>query len=282
VLCDLFLRAFECTHEIEYLNKAISAGRDNIKPANLAHESFALHGLIQSLLTRLRLLNRRDDLNELMQLFPMTAKYHGAEFLRLLHLHEWASVAHNFGHLSASTAYDCAMSSMQAFLTFIPTLDMQHSQLVAMQLIPKTLPSRYAFYQIRAGQLKQAVETLERGRSLLWSEMRGQRTSISQIRSVDPHLANNFALVNRDLETLTLALSPKNDGNGRVIDIEVMDPFGGLVVRQRRLFDDREKLISQIPVLPGLDLPEATFLRHSPFSCTSWAGDHHQQLRVGF
>ena len=117
---------------------------------------------------------------------------------------------------------------------------------------------------------------------MLWSEMRGLRTSINQIRLVDPHLADNFATINRKLEMLTLDISPNNNVDGRDSDIEGMDPFGHLVVRQRKLFDDREKLISQIQALPGLDLPEATFLRHSPFSCTSWAGDHHQQLRVGF
>jgi hypothetical protein len=52
----------------------------------------------------------------------------------------------------------------------------------------KSLPFDYASYQIDTSQLKQAIETLERGRVLLWSEMRGLRTSLDQIRSIDPHL----------------------------------------------------------------------------------------------
>jgi len=42
---------------------------------------------------------------------------------------------------------------------------------------------------------------------LLWSEIRGLRTSINQIRIIDPHLADNLAAANRHLETLTLTLS---------------------------------------------------------------------------
>jgi hypothetical protein len=43
---------------------------------------------------------------------------------------------------------------------------------------------------------------------LLWSEMRGLRTSVNQIRIIDPHLADDkLAAANRHLETLTLTLS---------------------------------------------------------------------------
>jgi hypothetical protein len=73
-----------------------------------------------------------------------------------------------------------------------------------------TLPLDYASYQIRTGRLKQAIETLERGRVFLWSEMRSLRTSMGQIRSANSRLADEFAAVNRDLEKLTFAF-PSND-----------------------------------------------------------------------
>ncbi len=62
------------------------------------------------------------------------------------------------------------MSSMQACLTLSPTLDIQHTQLVvAMRDYIKSLPFDYASHQIQTSQLEQAIATLERGRSLLWS-----------------------------------------------------------------------------------------------------------------
>jgi len=103
---------------------------------------------------------------------------------------------------------------------------------------------------------------------------------IDQIRSVGPHLADHFAAVNRGLETLTLTILPESNVDSKYSDIDGIDPFGHLVVmRQRKLFDDREKLISQIQALPGPGFD--TFLpRHSPFSCTSWTGNHHQPFSM--
>ena len=87
------------------------------------------------------------------------------------------------------------------------------------------------------------------------------RTTLDRIRFIDPHLADNFTAVSRELETLTLALSPKSNVDSRSSDIDGMDPFGGLVMRQRKLSDDREKLISQIQALPGFN----TFLKSPSF-----------------
>ena len=180
-------------------------------------------------------------------------------------------MARDLGHSSVSTAYDRAMSSMQACLTLAPTLEIQHSQLVVtIGNLIKFLPFDYASYHIDIGQLKQAIETLERGRALLWSEMRGLRTSLDQIRSVDLHLADNFATINRELETVTLAISPKSNVDGRESDIDAVDPFGHLVVRQRKLLDDREKLILQIRATPGLD----TFLKPPSFESLRSAARH--------
>jgi CHAT domain-containing protein len=274
----LLRRAFECTNEIEYLNRAISAGRDSLNAAKSPFDrSLSLEVLILSLLTRLRLLKRREDVNETIQMHRIAAENAGEEFDRLALFCRWASVARDFGHSSVSTAYGHAMSSMQACLTLSPTLDIQHSQLViSLDNSIKSLPFDYASYQIHTSQLEQAIATLERGRSLLWSEMRGLRSSIDQIHSIDPHLADNFAAVSRELETLTLAISPSSNVDGRDGDVEGTDPFGNLVVRHRKLFDDREKLISQIQALPGFD----TFLKPPPFDTLRSAARHGPVIMI--
>ncbi|KAH9989763.1 CHAT domain-containing protein [Russula vinacea] len=149
---------------------------------------------------------------------------------------------------------------MQDTLTFAPTLDIQHSRLVAMRDRYENLPLDHASYHVSMGQLKQAIETLERGRALIWSEMRGLRTSIDQIRATDSPLADNFTAVNRELETLTLTISSNSNDDGRDGGFVRMDPFGHLVVQQRKLLGDRNKLILQIQALPGFE----TFLK-APF-----------------
>ena len=143
---------------------------------------------------------------------------------------------------------------MQESLSFAPTLEIQHFRLVAMRDQYEKLPLDYASYLIQIGQLKQAIEILERGRGLLWSEMRGLRTSIDQLRAVNLALAEEFAAVNRDLEALTISgsqLAWMEDGSAG--GHEGMDPVGRLVMEQRKLVEERDRLISQIRAQPGFD-----------------------------
>ncbi len=255
----LLLRAFDCTNKIEYITEAISVFRGLF---NTRGSDFAtVKGLITSLCTRLNLLPLREDFNEIMQLFPIAVNDERAETpSRFLASCNWANWARMSGHPCTLTAYDCAISLLQDTLTFAPTLDIQHSRLVAMRYRFENLPLDYASYHISTGQLHRAVETLERGRGLIWSEMRGLRTSIDQIRAADTHLADKFEAVNRDLEILTLKITPNSKGDSREDGVR-MDPLGHLIVQQRKLLDERNKLISQIQALPRLE----TFLKSPSF-----------------
>jgi hypothetical protein len=201
----LLNRTFELTHNVAYLNEAISRTRDSINAVDLLRSRPALvGGLISFLSTRLKLLRHKEDLHELMQLFPTAVEHtFGGPHGRLSMSFSWATIARRFRHPSASTAYNLAMSLFQDSLTFAPTLDKQHSWLVATRS-SHTIPLDYASYHIDTRNLKQAIETLETGRGLLWSEMRGLRTSIDQIRLADSNLADKFSMVNQELEILTL------------------------------------------------------------------------------
>jgi CHAT domain-containing protein len=163
---------------------------------------------------------------------------------------------------------------MQTSLTFAPTLDDQHTRFVTMNdkiAVPVvTLPLDYASYRIKLGQIQQAIETLEQGRALLWSEMHGLRTSIAQVRVADPHLADKLLAINRDLEKLTLSASLHTNSDGGVNGFQEMHPSGNLVVQQRRLLDDREKVIAQIQALPGFE----SFLKPLSFDTLRSAALH--------
>src|SRR5260221_1219506 len=166
----------------------------------------------------------------------------------------WANRAWFYDHSSSSTAYECDISLMQDALTFAPTLETQHSHLVKMRTHIEKLPLDYASYLTHTGRPQEAIETLERGRGLLWSEMRGLRTSIDSLLRVDPPLAGQFAALNGDLEALTTSVSPMVWSNGGGINgIGQIDPFGDIVVKQRKLLDERNSLITQIRLLPGFE-----------------------------
>ncbi len=93
------------------------------------------------------------------------------------------------------------------------------------------MPLDYASYYVDLRQLEEAIETLERGRALLWSEMRHLHTSVDQFLQADPHLGHKFAAVSRDPEALTKSNPPSLDlnmGSGRADDLREVYPFGHL------------------------------------------------------
>ena len=167
----------------------------------------------------------------------------------------WAFTARMTRHSSVSTAYEIALSLMQDTVLFSPTLQLQHSTLAAHHTT-QSLPLDYASYRVDQRQLEEAIEVLERGRSLLWSEMRNLRTSIDQLLSADPALGYKFAAVNQDLEKLTKSVPPSHKlsmDDGTADGLRAVDPFGRLVLEQRSLLEERAKLISQIQASPGFD-----------------------------
>jgi hypothetical protein len=130
-------------------------------------------------------------------------------------------------------------------------------------------------YQIEIGQFKQAIETLEQGRALLWSEMRGLCTSTDQLRAADSALADKFADINRRLEFVTMSVAQGE--SEELADTKTgtersggMDSIGHLVTTQRRLLEERNTLISHIQSLPGFQ----NFLRPPSFDVLGSAVAH--------
>ncbi|KAF8270111.1 CHAT domain-containing protein [Lactarius quietus] len=103
----------------------------------------------------------------------------------------WAALARYLSHPSTLNAYESSMSLMQRSLPFAPTVSIQHARLVAMGENCQKMPLDYASYQIELGRFEEAVQTLEQGRALLWSEMRSLRTPM--IIEEDSLLAKRFA-----------------------------------------------------------------------------------------
>ena len=285
VLGHLLYRVFDLTENINYLNEAITVYRDLTKmPGSLVNLHTITRQLIICLDSRFKLFKDRRDRDEIMYLFAVAVADTSTEVPRRFRTScEWTQIARSSMHPSTLTAYQTAISLMQESLSFAPTLEIQHFRLVAMRDQYEKLPLDYASYMVRIGQLNQAIEALERGRGLLWSEMRGLRTSIDQLRAVNLPLAEKFAGVNRDLEAVTISGSPivwKEDG--QVGGREGMDPIGRLVVKQRKLVEERDRLISQIRAQPGFN----SFLIPPSFDtlCSAAAGGpviliNHSKLR---
>jgi hypothetical protein len=239
-------------------NKSIDVYRRILKEQHTQWDcSSAIPFLLNPLHLRFMLSQDGRDFDEIMQLYPIviTAK-HMKVSVRFPLACRWAKYARAAMHSSTSIAYKGAISLMQDFMTYAPTLEIQHFRLVSMRDDIEQLPLDYASYQVQTCQLKEAVETLEQGRGLLWSELRGMRTSIDELRRLDSRLAERFAAVNGELESLT------NSGPGSsVIHTHNEDVDGGketnsfsrTVVKHQKLLDERTNLITHIRSLPGFE-----------------------------
>ena len=271
VFADLLHEAFVRTNKIEYLNESISVRRQLIEsPLLQAFRFLILTALSNSLLARsLRFPGyRSQDLDEALELISQYVNgAHATVPDRFQRACRWAYTARHTRHRSVSSAYDTALSLMQDTVLFSPTLQLQHDTLATDSIYmigARSLPLDYASYWVDQHQLEEAIEVLERGRALLWSEMRHLRSSIDQLLSADPVLGHKFAAVNRDLEQLTKSVPPSHKlsiDDSTADGLRAVDPFGRLVLEQRELLKERANLISQIQALPGFD----SFLTSPPF-----------------
>ncbi|KAI9432880.1 CHAT domain-containing protein [Lactarius psammicola] len=235
---DILFEAFKRTKKIEYLNESISTHRQVLeRPSVYALPSLALGRLVQSLFTRCTYFpgHRTQDQSDLMKLISQLANDKYATLPnRFQFACAWAFSARRTQHPSVSTAYESAISLMQDTLLFAPTLQLQHATLATSHRT-HSMPLDYASYQVDLYQLEESVD---------------------QLLEADPQLGHKFAVVNQDLEELTKSIPPShglNVDDGGADDLRAVDPFGRLLLKQRRLLKERDNLISQIQALPGFD-----------------------------
>jgi CHAT domain-containing protein len=276
----ILLESFQRGNNTEYLDEAITTFRNVLGMPSLQRIRYlATQGLLISLSEHFQLPGHKQhkhDLDEMMQLYPELVNDQSVLVsVRFEFSCSWARNARHFKYPSTiSVAYETAMTLMQDALVFSPTVQIQHARLVSRNESTWTLPLDYASYHIQTGRLKEAVETLERGRALLWSEMRGLRTSVDQVRAADSALAEKFAAMNQKLEAVTMSVANSNvtseTDNRRAVETDGLDSFGRLVLQQRKLLDDRNALVSQIQNLPGFQ----GFLKTPSFDALQSVASH--------
>ena len=255
---NLLLASFH-NHSISFLEELISLLHYILKLQGTQgwRATSALRILRHGLIKRFLMLRHQEDLDEAVLLLQMSIDDKCTippDKLRDACI--WAYFAQKFRHPSVSTAYETTMSWIQTSLLFAPTLHTQHAHLVAAKEANK-IPLQYASHQVQTGCLEEAVQTLERGRTLLWSEMRGLRTSIDELSSAHPALATKLTIINQDIEAVMMSV-PLGLAGDIEEDSDVLgeggtaDPFSILLKRQQTLLNERDALIYQIQGLPGL------------------------------
>ncbi|KAH9037576.1 CHAT domain-containing protein [Lactarius hengduanensis] len=266
---QILFEAFKRTNKIEYLNESISTFRQVYEHPSMHFLRYTVFSYLSEALMTRAVTTRTMSIpgrptQDMYEVLKLNSQRVNDAYMSLPTRFQfsclWAYGARSARDPSVSEAYESAVSLMQDALLFAPTLQQQHATLNAFP-ITHTVSLDYTSYQIDLHRLEEAVETLERGRALLWSEMRHLRTPIDQLQQEHPQLGHEFVAISKNLEELTKSIPPSHKlsidddaaDNPRADDLRAVDPFGRLLLKQRELLKERNNLTSRIRALPGFD-----------------------------
>ncbi|KAJ7133318.1 CHAT domain-containing protein [Mycena epipterygia] len=158
----------------------------------------ALSTMATTLLLKYKQSGESHYLDESMSTFHEASTYiYGSVPHRLFIAQQWAKDAEEVGHTSALEAYRIAIS-------LLPQLAMLGLDIYARRRALTTprhgLASKAADCAIRFDDLNTAVELLETGRSVFWSQALQLRTPLDELRLVDPELADKASAILVKLE----------------------------------------------------------------------------------
>ncbi|EJC97613.1 uncharacterized protein FOMMEDRAFT_40844, partial [Fomitiporia mediterranea MF3/22] len=270
----------------EDLEEAIKLDRSALKLLPKGHPGrfMSLINLAVSLVTRYNQHGRTEDLEEAIGLERALAATHRFSGLlrRLDAARRWAILARSHNHHTAFTAYKTTISILQHALTIDPTLSAQHDFLLR-NSDHRVLTLDAASYAVEKNQLQQAVEILEQGRGLLWSQLRGLRSPLDQLVETNEELVDRFRNVSRRLEKLATshgASMPSSTMNGSgLLELDSergRKSFDEHLKLKKQFSNEQEGIIDEIRRVPGFE----NFLDATPFEVLQQAASEGPVIMV--
>ncbi|KAF7976821.1 hypothetical protein HWV62_5500 [Athelia sp. TMB] len=250
-------RVLDLEQAINYYHDALE-----LRPPGHPKRSMSLNDIASALSARFEKLNTAEDLHEAADLLQCgaqeatdTPKHRYSCAFQLIALLE----KHNPTLLL--NAYKLALSLLQLVLAVYPDVELRREALGADRLSP-ALAMSAAAHAIQQNLPETAIEMLEQGRGMLYSNIRGYREPVDAVRLVNTALADRFKAISEQLEALATSsqlgsnrlLSEKPDESAAVSDARW--------ARQRQLSSERDEIIEEIRYLPGFE----HFLKAVPFS----------------
>jgi hypothetical protein len=155
-----------------------------------------------------------------------------------------------------------SLTRLDRWVTVMPTVGSRQKFLADTGIVPRSLASDAASSAIELGQLEEAVELLEQGRAILWSQLRGYRHPLEELRDIDGELAHHFEYVSGELERLAMF----SDAESMAIPLgSVPNPsvsYDRKMRRHRILSEERDTVVERIRQIDGF----ANFLQPIPFT----------------
>ncbi|KAG2741922.1 hypothetical protein P692DRAFT_20749675, partial [Suillus brevipes Sb2] len=183
-----------------------------------------------------------DSLNVVMHHLKAAANFvPGGLLFRLRAALRWVHRADKHRHGTELEAYGTSMQLMDAYMSATASVSSRHS---AMKDFPSTLAVDAASCALRSGDVRRAVELLEQGRTIIWTQMTRLRTPLDSLQTHSDHAA---VLTKRfgDLSSL-LDRPPASHADGtQNVDVEAED------TRYRRLVEDWNGVVEEIRNIEG-------------------------------
>ncbi|PVF92043.1 TPR-like protein [Serendipita vermifera] len=181
------------------LDDAIRNLEQALKLTPMTHSGRASHlfNIALSFLDRFNRFNNVRDAEVAVSHFSAAATSpDGPPALRYKAVNSWIKLASRISHDSLLAAYGCALELMPLVAWLgLPMAD-RHQHLIRMGGIARSA----AAAAISAEQYDKALEWLEQGRSIVWTQILHLRTPVDDLREVDPGLADQLLRVSRSLD----------------------------------------------------------------------------------
>ncbi|KAG1799048.1 CHAT domain-containing protein [Suillus plorans] len=183
-----------------------------------------------------------DDLNAAMHHIKAAANVvSGGLLSRLRASLRWAHYASRHSHGTQLEAYATSMQLLDAYMYMTASVSSRRD---AMKEFPSTLAVDAASCALRSGDVRRAVELLEQGRTIIWTQMARLRTPLDSLQTRGDHAV---ALMKRFRDLSSLLDKPRAshlEGTTRV-NIEAEE------TRYRRLVEDWNRVVEEIRKIEG-------------------------------
>ncbi|KAJ6554753.1 CHAT domain-containing protein [Mycena capillaripes] len=231
------------------IDQVIQLHRDTLQFFSSPHPGRGrlLRKLGQSLMVSYQRIPHNSVIAEAMLMFEEAAKYTSCPPLaRFNYAKYWAKIANQYNHPSALKAYSTAIN----YLPMLAALDLnlQYRQEMLANLSQDSLLSAAAVCAISVHKYEDAVQLLEAGRSIFWSQALQLRTPLDVLGAIRPDLSAKLTELSRQLEQASFRDTSRN----LLTDTQVisLESEGN---HCRRLNGEWEDVIKCVRLLPGFE-----------------------------
>ncbi|KAG8795691.1 hypothetical protein FRC12_011300 [Ceratobasidium sp. 428] len=248
-LGGIYYRQYRLSEDIVSINKAVEYYREAVEliPEGYANQSLWLLNLAKALQDRYEQQLELSDVNQALGALKVAANASsGNPLTRYDAAVNWGQLAQKHGRPTVLEAYKVAIELIPRVVWLGRPTSARYSE-----LIPHVHAVVYeaAEVAVSEGAFDLALEWLEQGRSIVWTQRMHLRNPVDALREHDYELASRLRQVARDLENIeseaaedhTLSLSNTRDSLEQAARAHC------------RLADDWDRLVSEIREIPGFE-----------------------------